>query len=97
MPQPRAVEVLELAVAERIDAIVDMNNPGVWLLGAVDKEERGMGLGRTVEYANHRGAPIWVDPDTLIWDYLAFRQCSCTHLHPDRQIPLTFAPTRCHS
>ena len=92
VPQPRAVEVLELAVAERIDAIVDMNNPGVWLLGAVDKEERGMGLGRTVEYANHRGAPIWVDPDTLIWDYLAFANAAHAP-HPDRQIPLTFAPT----
>jgi FtsP/CotA-like multicopper oxidase with cupredoxin domain len=34
VPKPRAVELLTLAVAERVDAIVEMNQPGVWVLGS---------------------------------------------------------------
>ena len=34
VPNPAVVEVLSLAVAERIDAIVEMNSPGVWVLGS---------------------------------------------------------------
>ena len=34
VPNPVAVEVLSLAVAERVDAVVEMNQPGVWVLGS---------------------------------------------------------------
>ena len=48
VPKPTSVEVLSLAVAERLDAIVEMNNPGVWILGSTREQSRQMGLG-------HRG------------------------------------------
>ena len=32
VPRPAPVEVLELGTAERIDAVVEMKNPGVWIL-----------------------------------------------------------------
>ena len=59
VPQPRSVETLALAVGERIDAIVEMNTPGVWLLGGIDEHDRVRGLGRTIEYAGRTGKPIW--------------------------------------
>lgn len=51
VPNPKPVEVLSLAVAERVDAIVEMNSPGVWVLGSTLAKERAMGLGIVVEYA----------------------------------------------
>ncbi len=36
---------LELGPAERIDAMVEMNQPGVWILGATDDRDRKAGLG----------------------------------------------------
>ncbi|MDE2107485.1 MAG: copper oxidase, partial [Patescibacteria group bacterium] len=33
VPKPKAVDVLQLGTAERIDAIVEMNRPGIWVLG----------------------------------------------------------------
>ncbi|HXR38036.1 MAG TPA: multicopper oxidase domain-containing protein, partial [Terracidiphilus sp.] len=51
VPNPTAVEVLSLAVAERVDAVVEMNAPGVWVLGSTLPEARKMGLGVVVEYA----------------------------------------------
>jgi FtsP/CotA-like multicopper oxidase with cupredoxin domain len=31
VPQPQSVPMLRLAPAERVSAIVEMNNPGVWI------------------------------------------------------------------
>jgi FtsP/CotA-like multicopper oxidase with cupredoxin domain len=72
VPTPRSVEVLSLAVAERIDAIVEMNNPGVWILGSTIAAERAKGLGIVVEYANATGKPVWRDPTPADWDYSSF-------------------------
>jgi FtsP/CotA-like multicopper oxidase with cupredoxin domain len=33
VPTPAAVELLTVAVSERVDAIVAMNQPGVWCCG----------------------------------------------------------------
>ena len=44
VPNPRSVEVLSLAVAERVDAVVEMNSPGVWVLGSTLEKARQMGL-----------------------------------------------------
>ena len=49
------MEVLSLAVAERVDAIVEMNTPGVWVLGSTLEKAREMGLGIVVEYAGQTG------------------------------------------
>jgi FtsP/CotA-like multicopper oxidase with cupredoxin domain len=72
VPQPKAVEVLELGTAERISAIVEMKNPGVWILGTPNDDDRKNGMGIVVEYANRTGAPRWVKPAKSRWDYTIF-------------------------
>jgi FtsP/CotA-like multicopper oxidase with cupredoxin domain len=72
VPNPRTVEMLRLAPAERVSAIVEMNAPGVWVLGEVRKHVQAMGMGIVVEYANATGAPKWVQPQDLVWDYAQF-------------------------
>ena len=69
---PRASPVLELGPAERVDAVVEMKNPGVWIMGATDDRERRMGLGIVIEYAGQTGAPRWLPPSNLAWDYALF-------------------------
>jgi FtsP/CotA-like multicopper oxidase with cupredoxin domain len=72
VPAPREVGVLEIGVAERIDAVVEMNQPGVWIFGSVKPAEREKGMGVVVEYANRKGAPQWSDPPEMDWDYALF-------------------------
>jgi FtsP/CotA-like multicopper oxidase with cupredoxin domain len=72
VPNSRSVEVLSLAVAERVDAIVQMNNPGIWVLGSTLEESRKMGLGVVVEYEGRSGPPVWKDPAPVEWDYTQF-------------------------
>jgi FtsP/CotA-like multicopper oxidase with cupredoxin domain len=55
VPNPNSVEVLSLAAAERVDAIVEMNSPGIWVLGSTIAAERAKGLGVVIEYANSTG------------------------------------------
>jgi FtsP/CotA-like multicopper oxidase with cupredoxin domain len=74
VPSPRDIEILELGPAERVDAIVTMNQPGVWILGEVDEYVRHAGLGIVVEYANQTGEPKWVAPARAEWDYTIFGQ-----------------------
>jgi FtsP/CotA-like multicopper oxidase with cupredoxin domain len=73
-PVPRAsvVDVLTMGVGERIDAIVEMNMPGVWVLGSIDDDIRKKGLGVVVEYAGQRGEARWADVSAPIWDYGIF-------------------------
>src|SRR5581483_4794117 len=40
VPKPAAVPVLWLGTAERVSAIVEMSNPGVWILGDLSDEDR---------------------------------------------------------
>jgi len=89
VPSPVAVEVLSLAVAERVDAVVEMNTPGVWVLGSTLAEARKMGLGVVVEYAGKTGAPVWTDPAAAKWDYAQFALTAAAAA-PDETIPLTF-------
>ena len=72
VPNPQSVEVISLAVAERVDAIVEMNAPGVWILGSTLEKSRQMGLGIVVEYAGKSGSPTWKDPTSSEWDYTEF-------------------------
>ncbi len=69
---PREAGVLELGPAERIDAIVEMNNPGIWIFGATGAKERQSGLGIVFEYAGRTGAPQWLAASTEPWDYTVF-------------------------
>ena len=89
VPNPTPVQTLSLAVAERIDAIVEMNAPGVWVLGSTLAKERSMGLGIVVEYAGAKGDPVWRDPEASVWDYSRFAS-SAKAPEPDETFTLTF-------
>lgn len=89
VPNPKSVEVLSLAVAERVDAIVEMNSPGVWVLGSTNEESRKMGLGVVIEYAGSSGAPVWKDPAPATWDYTQFARTE-TAATPEKTFVLTF-------
>ena len=54
VPSPQLVSVIEIAPGERVDAFVEMNQPGVWILGEPRDIARTSGMGIVVEYANQR-------------------------------------------
>jgi FtsP/CotA-like multicopper oxidase with cupredoxin domain len=89
VPAQRAVDTLFLAPAERIDAIVEMNRPGVWIFGGIRDEDRQMGLGVVVEYANQGGQPQWTTPPSSAWDYTVFGTDQPVPA-PDERIELLF-------
>ncbi|RZU43664.1 multicopper oxidase family protein [Edaphobacter modestus] len=72
VPQPRTVPMLRLAPAERVTALVEMNAPGVWVLGEVRKHVQAAGMGIVIEYAGATGEPVWKQPNDLVWDYRQF-------------------------
>jgi FtsP/CotA-like multicopper oxidase with cupredoxin domain len=86
---PATVDVLKLDVAERADVIVEMNNPGIWVLGSTDDDDRNMGMGVVIEYENRRGDPHWAPPPKAAWDYTAFGR-STPATAPDESINLKF-------
>jgi FtsP/CotA-like multicopper oxidase with cupredoxin domain len=89
VPNPKEVDVLSLAVAERVDAIVEMKSPGVWILGSTLEKERQMGLGIVIEYAGQTGKPQWKDPAPSEWDYTQFARTE-TAPEPEKTFVLTF-------
>jgi FtsP/CotA-like multicopper oxidase with cupredoxin domain len=72
VPQPQSVPMLRLGPAERVSAVVEMDHPGVWVLGEVRKHIQAAGMGIVVEYAGSSGKPQWQQPACLDWDYLKF-------------------------
>jgi FtsP/CotA-like multicopper oxidase with cupredoxin domain len=72
VPIPRTVPMLRLAPAERVCALVEMNNPGVWVLGEVRKHVQALGMAVVVEYENRQGSARWEQPPDLIWNYEQF-------------------------
>jgi FtsP/CotA-like multicopper oxidase with cupredoxin domain len=89
VPTPAAVETLFLGAGERIDAVVEMNNPGVWILGAPEDLIRNAGLGVVIEYANQHKQPLWTKPSTLVWDYTVFGSSAAPRT-PDHTIDMIF-------
>lgn len=89
VPTPRTVDVLTLGVAERIDAIVEMNRPGVWILGTPKDDDRRDGMGIVVEYAGATGTPRWTPPPREPWDYTQFGAARAAKT-PSETIQLTF-------
>ncbi|MBZ5583182.1 MAG: multicopper oxidase domain-containing protein [Acidobacteriia bacterium] len=89
VPRPQLVDVLELGTAERIDALVEMKNRGVWILGTPKDDDRKNGMGIVVEYANRGGAPQWKTPPKQPWDYTAFG-ADRAPAKPDETIPMVF-------
>ena len=73
VPVRGKVGMLRLAPAERICALVEMNNPGMWVLGEVRKHVQASGMGVVVEYAGAgTGKPVWQQPEALVWNYEQF-------------------------
>ena len=89
VPTPAAVDVLMLGPGERIDAWVEMNQPGVWILGAPEDPVREGGLGIVIEYANQHRTPQWTAAPKSAWDYTIFGT-SAPHPAPDQTIDMVF-------
>jgi FtsP/CotA-like multicopper oxidase with cupredoxin domain len=90
VPSPQAVEVIEIGPGERVDAIVEMNNPGVWILGETRDVARQSGMGIVVEYANQQQGAQWTPPSPKSrWDYSIFGT-PAPHPAPDQTIDMVF-------
>jgi FtsP/CotA-like multicopper oxidase with cupredoxin domain len=93
VPVPSEVQVLSLVVAERVDAYVEMRNPGQWVLGSTDPGERGRGLGVVVEYATRAGTAQWHQPSYSDWSYRSFANPVETTQPVDETFTLFFEQT----
>ena len=93
VPNPTAVETLFIGAGERVCAIVEMNNPGVWVLGEPTDLVRTAGLGIIVEYANQHKAPQWIKPASLIWDYTVFAKPAAATPSNATNIDMVFEKT----
>jgi FtsP/CotA-like multicopper oxidase with cupredoxin domain len=89
VPSPQIVPVLTIAPAERVDAIVEMNGPGVWICGSIDDDERAKGMGVVVEYSGRRDRPQWSESPNAKWDYTSFGG-NVPNEMPDRTFQLVF-------
>jgi len=89
VPTPADVPVLWLGTAERISAVVEMNHPGVWVMGDLADDDRKRGMGIVVEYAGAKGKPQWVKPKPFKWDYSRFGKAGATPAAPDETIEMT--------
>ena len=87
VPSPQSVPMLRVAPAERVCALVEMNNPGVWILGEVRRHIQAAGMGLVVEYANRSGPPSWQQPTELHWNYESFAATTLTD--PGTESPIT--------
>ena len=90
VPIPAEVPVLWLGTAERVSAIVEMKQPGVWVMGDLADDDRGHGMGIVVEYAGHKGKPVWTPPKPFHWNYARFSKRNGTVAEPDEVIEMTF-------
>lgn len=88
--RPAEVPVLWLGAAERVSAEVTMDAPGCWILGDIDADERGKGMGIVVEYAGAKGPPQWRDPPPFRWDYRRFADPAARLPEPDHLLEMTF-------
>ena len=89
VPTPLEVPVLWLGTAERISAMVEMKNPGVWVMGDLADDDRGHGMGIVVEYAGHHAKAQWVAAKPFHWNYLRFGK-AVKAPEPDETIEMTF-------
>jgi FtsP/CotA-like multicopper oxidase with cupredoxin domain len=91
VPNPIQVPLLWLSTAERISAIVEMNHPGVWIMGDLDNDDRRHGMGIVVEYAGRSGKPLWIAPPPHRWSYAAFAKPGSTASAADQTFEMIFA------
>ena len=90
VPRPVEVPVLWIGTAERISAVVEMNHPGMFVLGDLSDDDRGHGMGIVVEYAGARGKPLWQKPRPSRWDYTVFGTSQAA-AQADHVVDLVFA------
>ncbi|MGA7324868.1 MAG: multicopper oxidase domain-containing protein [Rhodomicrobium sp.] len=86
VPTQAEVPLLWLGTAERISALVEMNHPGVWLMGDLADDDRKRGMGIVVEYAGQTGEPQWVKPEPYLWDYTLFGKAGASPASPDERL-----------
>jgi len=91
VPNPALVPVLWIGTAERVSAIVEMNHPGVWIMGDTDDDDRRHGMGIVLEYAGRVGKAQWVPPQKFRWNYTSFAKSGVTAPAPDETFEMTFA------
>jgi FtsP/CotA-like multicopper oxidase with cupredoxin domain len=91
VPNPVHVPVLWLGTAERISAIVEMNHPGVWIMGDLADDDRRHGMGIVVEYANRSGKAQWIAPPPFRWSYARFAKPGASAPAPDETFEMVFA------
>ncbi len=84
VPRSRSIDALELGVAERIDAVVTMSNPGIWILGSTVAEERNAGLGIALAYDGSHGPASWRDDARDAFRYTDFGRAGQTLVTPRR-------------
>ena len=89
VPTQADVPVLWLGTAERISALVEMNHPGVWVMGDLADDDRRHGMGIVVEYAGQKGKPQWIKPKPFRWDYTQFGKANAVPASPDETIEIT--------
>ena len=90
-PNPANVPVLWLGTAERISVVVEMNHPGVWILGDLADDDRRHGMGIVVEYAHQSGKPQWSKPAPFRWSYTHFAKPGAYAPAADETFDMTFA------
>jgi len=89
VPNPVSVPVLWIGTAERVSAIVEMNQPGVWIMGDLTDDDRHHGMGIVVEYAGRTGKAQWVAPPKSRWSYAHFAKPDARAAAPDETIEMT--------
>lgn len=90
VPNPANVPVLWLGTAERVSAIVQMDHPGVWVMGDAADDDRRHGMGIVVEYAGRAGKPQWIAPPRFRWNYVRFAKPGASAPPPDDTFEMTF-------
>ena len=90
LPEPIKVPVLWLGTAERISAIVEMNHPGVWIMGDLSDDDRHHGMGIVIEYAGSKGKAQWLPPKPFRWNYTQFGRAGATAPEPDETFEMIF-------
>ena len=90
VPNPVNVPVLWLGTAERISAIVEMNHPGIWIMGDLADDDRRHGMGIVVEYAPIGQAPVGRSSAIPV-ELHEVRQIDALRPRTDETFDMTFA------
>ncbi|MBV8674952.1 MAG: multicopper oxidase domain-containing protein, partial [Acidobacteriaceae bacterium] len=90
LPKPVRVPGLWIGTAERISAIVEMNHPGVWVMGDLADDDRRNGMGIVVEYAGYKGKGVWLTARPFKWNYARLGAATGPTAQPDQTFDMLF-------